>query len=114
MQQKGGTTIGIKASLIGFERVDGCDRFGGGFRGTKQRVPEHTVRHPPSQQNPYTSGGSGVLAAGGGGFGSEAIGLSECDMLGFESEDVECCAYSRYVCSGFSARVERIRRNQKP
>ena len=102
-------TIGIKTSLIGFERASGCDRFGGGFSGTEQREDLLPVQCREDRESSGSVPDGGVLGGGPGDCGSAALGLSECDMLGFEPKSLECCSYSRFVCAGFSARIERVR-----
>ena len=106
--------IGIKASLIEFERMDGRGGLTQRLR-VAQRSEHNGVVNAPNDTERAGLGGSDV----GNGkvaqeWGSDAIGLSECEMLGFTSQLTGECDYSRYVCAGFSARIERVGRGRNP
>ena len=105
-----GVVIGIKSRLIEFSRHSRCNYGDAGIRDNE----------PVSAGSPDFEGGRcGTVRpsnqpvgtpARGGDWGSAAIGISECSMLGFEPEDARCCRFSRSVSAGFSARIERIRK----
>lgn len=108
-----GVVIGIKAFFAEYERSSGRNGFDAGIR-----------RAQPSEANGTDEcgndgKGAGLVANDGSrrenerGYGSEVIGLSECEMLGYEPKASEGCSYSRYVCSGFSTRVSRMGRSHK-
>jgi len=107
--QKGSATIGIKASLIEWERAGGTDRFTEGIRGDEfvqayleqlARVNEGLFRYGMAVDGAQPANGA---------IGSAALGLSECIGMGWRLQDLDGASYSASVCDGFSARIERIR-----
>src|SRR6476661_5797695 len=107
-----GNTIGVKAFLIGDDRASR-------HQGTASRVRSYEHGKAGSAVWYRASGeGNGSLSNDAGAseqgrdWGSTALGLSECEMLGYEPKALEQCSYSLYVCAGFSTRLTRIREHK--
>jgi len=45
--------------------------------------------------------------------GSEALGISECDVLGYQPQINGHCRFSAFVCAGFRTRAERVRHRKE-
>jgi len=102
-----GVIIGIKAFLVEHERSSGRDRYAASIRVT-QRSEDGGSDERGGCGEATDLGASGdctstCLAD----WGSSSLGLSELEMLGFESAESEGCSYSPYVCAGFSTRIQR-------
>lgn len=110
MKRKEVITIGIKASLVEWERAGGTDRFTSGLRSAEQVQAQHNVLLEVAQ------GLSGHRVEGDGSrglgkpIGSVELGLSECSGMGWRLQDLDGASYSASLCAGFSARVERVRK----
>jgi len=106
-------TIGIKAFLIESERGSGCDRFAASIRVTQRREIGNPSERGGCGEVPHIGACGHSAPAGMADWGSVAIGLSELEMLGFESAEPEGCSYSPYVCAGFSTRLQRDARGDR-
>jgi len=109
--QKGSATVGIKASLIEWERAGGVDRFASGLRTAEyvsnyldvlRRVAQGLSRHE------MDSNDEGRFWQA---VGSWELGLRECIGMGWRLQDLDGASYTPSVCAGFSARVEGVRKH---
>jgi len=108
LSQKGVSTIGIKASLIEWERAGGTDRHGSGLRSAEY-VSDYLKRL--SAAAPWVLG-YGVESAGDvfgfGSTGSVQLGISECVGMGWRLQDLDGASYAPLVRAGFRASGEGV------
>lgn len=103
----GGDDIGIKSRLIEWGRLEGRGGEYGSFRSNQRRPAGGEDVHDGP---PWTGGLAGDCAGSldvGRDWGSAALGLSECDMLGYSPADDGGSSYSRFVSLGREARIRR-------
>ncbi|AXH79217.1 MAG: hypothetical protein [Circular genetic element sp.] len=105
-----GVVIGIKAFLIESERSSGRDRYAPSIRITQRCTSRGSVERGSCGETADTGNCSDSTQTSVADWGSDALGLCELEMLGFESAEPAGCAYSRHVCAGFAARIQRNER----
>lgn len=110
---KGVTDIGKQAECYAGDRDGRDDGHSSGIREAKHMSHRSVPVYPVMEQERGTKGGSNSMVTEEHEWGSVALGLSECAMLGSTIGDVRGCHFKPSVCAGFCTRRERVRKNAK-
>lgn len=104
----GGVIIGIKSILIEWERSAGSDRFALGIRAYEQSADPVWSAHADAERQEGVASDAGVLAGQPSRWGSDALGLQECPMLGERLQEPDGASYWPAIQAGFRIRRERM------